>query len=156
MSLVQALQDARISHLDLSGSISILGDVPVAEVLSRMREERASAALIEDAEGHLIGIFTERDVLLKIAGDSSRLRDSVQDHMTGQPQTVSPDDSAGHALHLMNAGHYRNVPVLDADGKAAGNLSQHAVIRFLTDHFPREVYNLPPDPEKIPRTREGA
>ena len=149
MSLVQALQDARISHLDLTGSIGVLGDVPVAE-------ERASAALIEDVEGHLIGIFTERDVLLKIVGDPSRLRDSVRDHMTGDPQTVSPDDSARHALHLMNAGHYRNVPVLDADGKTAGNLSQHAVIRFLTDQFPREVYNLPPDPEKIPRTREGA
>lgn len=156
MSLVQALHEARISHLDLSGSISILADVVVSDVLVSMRDERASAALIEDVEGHLIGIFTERDVLLKIVGDPSRLRDRVQDHMTGKPQTVSPDDSAGHALHLMNTGHYRNVPVLDADGKTAGNLSQHAVIRFLTDQFPREVYNLPPDPEKIPRTREGA
>ncbi|HJP30775.1 MAG TPA: CBS domain-containing protein [Candidatus Latescibacteria bacterium] len=156
MTLVHSLQDARISHLDLTGSISILGEVPVGEVLSRMRDERASAALIEDSDGRLIGIFTERDVLLKIADDPARLSDQVQQHMTVNPQTISPDDTAGHAVHFMNAGHYRNVPVLDAEGRTTGNLSQHAVIRFLTDHFPREVYNLPPDPEKIARTREGA
>ena len=156
MSLVQALHEARISHLDLSGSIGILADVPVSDVLARMRDERASAALIEDEDGHLIGIFTERDVLLKIADEPSRLRDAVCNHMTAQPQTVFPDDTVGHALQCMNAGHFRHVPVLDADGRTAGNLGQHAVIRFLTDHFPREVYNLPPDPEMIPRTREGA
>ncbi len=156
MSLVRALQDARISHLDLSGSISIPGDVSVDEVLSRMRAGRASVALIEDAAGRLIGIFTERDVLLKIAGEPSRLRDRVQVHMTVNPQTVAPEDTAGHALQFMHTGHYRNVPVLDDDGRAVGNLGLHAVIRFLTDQFPREVYNLPPDPEQIPRTREGA
>lgn len=156
MSLVQALQDARISHLDLSGSISITGGVIVADVLSQMRRERASAVLVADADGRLVGIFTERDVLLKIADDPSRLRDEVHQHMTAAPQTVAPDDTAGHALRFMNDGHYRNVPVLDAQQRPVGNLSQHAVIRFLTDHFPREVYNLPPDPEKIPRTREGA
>jgi CBS domain-containing protein len=156
MSLVQALQDARISHLDLSGSISILGDVRVGDVLSQMRVQRASAALIEDDNGLLIGIFTERDVLLKIADEPAHLQDMVRQHMTVNPHTVKPEDTAGHALHLMNAGHYRHVPVLDADGRSVGNLDQHAVIRFLTDHFPREVYNLPPDPERIPRTREGA
>jgi CBS domain-containing protein len=156
MSFVQALQDARISHLDISGSISVLGDVPVDKLLSRMRAERTTAALVVDTDGHLVGIFTERDVLLKIADDPSRLADKVQDHMTPAPQTVSLDDTAGHALRFMNAGHYRNVPVLDDTGCPVGNLSQHAVIRFITDHFPREVYNLPPDPDKIPRTREGA
>ncbi len=156
MSLVQALQDARISHLDLSGSISMAGTVSVDEVLSRMRAGRSSVALIEDAEGRLIGIFTERDVLLKIAGEPSRLHDKVQDHMTVSPQTIVPEDTAGHALQFMHTGHYRNGPVLDEDGRAVGNLCLHAVIRFLTDHFPREVYPLPPEPEQIPRTREGA
>lgn len=156
MSLVRALQDARISHLDLTGSVQVAGDLAVGEVLARMRQECASAVLVVDADGLLEGIFTERDVLLKVADNPALLSAPVRDLMTPDPQTVSPDDTAGHALHFMCAGHYRNVPVLDADGRVAGNLSQHAVIRFLTDHFPREVYNLPPDPERIPRTREGA
>lgn len=156
MSLVQTLQDARISHLDLSGSISVAAADSIGDVLALMRQERAAAALITDEAGRLAGIFTERDVLLHIADDAARLADPVSAHMTAAPQTVTPDANASQALRLMNAGHYRHVPVVDAAGAPAGNLSQHAVIRFLTDHYPREVYNLPPDPEKIARTREGA
>lgn len=156
MNLVEDLRDERISHLDLSGSVQVSGDPAVAEVLAAMREARASAALIVGPEGRLEGIFTERDVLLKVADTPARLKVPVRELMTPDPQAVSPDDTAGHALHFMRAGHYRNVPVLDADGRVVGNLSQHGIIRFLTDHFPREVYNLPPDPELIARTREGA
>ncbi len=156
MNLVEDLRDERISHLDLSGSVQVSGDPTVAEVLAAMRDARASAALIVGEEGRLEGIFTERDVLLKVADDPARLAAPVRELMTPDPQTVSPDDTAGHALHFMREGHYRNVPVLDGQGRVVGNLSQHAVIRYLTDHFPREVYNLPPDPELIPRTREGA
>lgn len=154
--LVEALQNARIAHLDLSGYVRVPQGASVADTLARMREHRATAALVEDGERRLVGIFTERDVLLKVVGDPARLRLDVDEVMTRRPQTVAPEDTAGHALRFMNSGHYRNVPVLDADRRIVGNLSQHAVIRFLTDHFPREVYNLPPDPELIPRTREGA
>ena len=156
MNLVEDLRGARISHLDLGGSVQVSGGSTVGAVLSRMREARASAALIVGETGRLEGIFTERDVLLKVADDPTCLAVQVRELMTPEPQTVSPDDTAGHALHFMREGHYRNVPVLDGEGHVVGNLSQHGIIRFLTDRFPREVYNLPPDPELIPRTREGA
>lgn len=156
MRLVQALQEARIGHLDLSGCLRVRPGVIVGDVLARMREARATVALVEDQQNRLVGIFTERDALLKVAGDPAALSLAIDGLMTADPQVVSPDDRVGAALHLMNEGHFRNVPVLDATGRIVGNLSQHAVIRFLTDHFPREVYNLPPDPELISRTREGA
>ena len=120
-----------------------------------MREARVNVILVEGAEGGLVGIFTERDVLLKVA-DSSKLDTQIESLMTPDPQVLTVEDPVSKALSLMTEGHYRNVPVLGENGEIVGNLSQHAVIRFLTDHFPREIYNLPPDPELIPRTREGA
>ena len=156
MRLVQALQEARISHLDLSGSVRVRPGAAVGDVLARMREARATVALVEDKKKRLVGIFTERDALLKVADNPAALSFAIDRLMTANPRVVSPDDRVGAALHFMNEGHFRNVPVLDATGRIVGNLSQHAVIRFLTDHFPREVYNLPPDPEQISRTREGA
>ena len=42
------------------------------------------------------------------------------------------------------------------EGSIVGNVTHRILIRFLTDRFPREIYNLPPDPEMIPKTREGA
>ena len=76
--------------------------------------------------------------------------------MTVEPETVLPDDPVEKALRMMNAGHYRHVPVLDEEGKIVGTVTHNVLIRFLTDRFPREIYNLPPDPELIPKTREGA
>jgi hypothetical protein len=48
------------------------------------------------------------------------------------------------------------VPILDGEGNVVGNLPQCELIRFLTDQYPREVYNLPPDPDRIATTKEGA
>jgi len=88
---------------------------PVGEVLEQMRKEGHGCALVTRA-GHLIGIFTERDVLLKVIDRPESWTTPIDHVMTPQPHTVGPTDSVATALRLMNCGHYRNVPVVDADG----------------------------------------
>ena len=156
MSVANDLHTAKIAHLDLSSYVLVKPNASVSEVLSRMRENKVSAVLVESDDGKLAGIFTERDVLMKVVDDPSTWTLAIDEIMTTDPQTVSPEDSVGDALQIMNAGHYRNAPVLDSDGSIVGNVEHRTMIRFLTDRFPREIYNLPPDPEQIPRTREGA
>ena len=156
MGLGQDLQTEKISHLDLSDFAVVRSQVGLSEVLDVMRRERTSAVLIEDGNGKLAGIFTERDVLTKVVDAPSTWNQPVDALMTTEPETVSPDDPVGKALRLMNVGHYRHVPVLDNEGSIVGNVTHRILIRFLTDRFPREIYNLPPDPEMIPKTREGA
>ena len=156
MSVANDFRTARIAHLDLSSYVLVKPSTSVAEVLNRMRENKVSAVLVESDDGKLAGIFTERDALMKVVDDPSTWTLAIDQLMTTDPQTVSSEDSVGDALQLMNDGHYRNAPVLDADGRIVGNVEHHLMIRFLTDRFPREIYNLPPDPEQIPRTKEGA
>ncbi len=156
MSVEEALREEKIARLDLGGYVIVPSGTPITQALALMRRSRVGAALVEDREGGLLGIFTERDVLTKIADLPSTWQQPIDAAMTPRPQTLSPDESISKALRLMNAGHYRNVPVLDKAGRIAGNVSQQAIIRFLTDRFPRAIYNLPPDPDVIPRTREGA
>ncbi len=157
MRLAQAFSETKVSHLDLTGFARLPASTRVADALEQMRLSRSNVVLVESAEGgRLVGIFTERDVLMKVADSKQALSETIADLMTPDPQVLTVDDSVSTALSLMSNGHYRNVPVLTENGDIVGNLSQHAVIRFLTDHFPREIYNLPPDPETIPRTREGA
>ena len=155
MGIEQDLRRQKVSRLELSGFVTVKVWTPVFEVLRLMREEHVNAVLVEGDEG-LAGIFTERDVLLKVADDPSMWKLPVGQVMTPSPQTVSPDTPIIEALRLMNAGHYRNLPVMDGAGKIVGNLSQYVVVHFLTDRFPLEIYNLPPDPELIPQTKEGA
>ena len=156
MSIETDLQEECIGHLDLSGYASVRTGTVISEVLDIMRNQRVSAVLVEDESGKLAGIFTQRDVLNKVVDAPATWSEPVDTAMTTAPEALGRDEPVGHALRLMNAGHYRNVPVLTEDGSVAGNLSQHAIIQFLTDRFPPEIYNLPPDPEIIARTREGA
>ncbi len=155
MKVERDLQEVKIAHLDLTDFATVPQGTKVGQVLKLMRQKRLSAVLIVGQEG-LVGIFTERDVLTRVADDLASWEQSVDNYMTPDPKTALPEETVGQVLRFMNAGHYRNMPVLKEDGEPLGNLTHHALIRFLTDQFPHEIYNLPPDPDLIPRTREGA
>lgn len=155
MSIVQKLQEMAISRLDLSGYIACESSAIVGEVLKKMREDRVNAVLVEQ-DGHLLGIFTERDALTKVADQPATWGMPVADFMTRDPQSLTSQQPISKALQLMNAGHYRDVPIVDENGAIEGNLPQHEVIRFLTDQFPQDIYNLPPDPDRVASTKEGA
>ena len=155
MSVVKKLQELAINRLDLSGYISCEPGAIVGEVLKKMREHRVNAVLVE-SEGRLVGIFTERDVLTKIADQPQNWVLTIAEFITHNPQNLTSQQPISEALQLMNAGHYRDVPIVDHDGGIEGNLPQHEIIRFLTDQFPEDIYNLPPDPDRIAQTKEGA
>jgi CBS domain-containing protein len=155
MSDQEDLRNEKVGDLDLSSYITVDTGTRVSEVLGRMREERRNCVLVMD-RGRLAGIFTDRDVLQKTATAPSTWEQPVEEFMTAAPQTVRPEAPLGEALRLMNAGHYRNVPVVAADGTLRGNLTHAAVIRFLSERFPREIYNLSPEPELAAKARDGA
>lgn len=155
MQIVEKLREVSVSRLDISGFVRSSADTSIAEVLKLLRTTKVSAVLVVDGD-ELLGIFTERDVLIKIAGNPETWQRPVADFMTRNPHVMPSDLSVNEALLLMTEGHYRNMPILDAEGRVVGNLQQHEVIRFLTDLMPREVYNLPPDPDRVATTKEGA
>ena len=155
MSLQQDLRAEKVAHMDLSAYVTVEAGARVSDVLRRMREQRHNCALVTKRE-RLIGIFTDRDVLRKVADAPETWEEPVDRLMTPAPHTVHPDDPVGRALDLMNIGHYRNMPVVGDDGKVVGNLTQYAIIKFLSDRFTKEVYNLPPEPEQVAKARDGA
>ncbi|MBY0458338.1 MAG: CBS domain-containing protein, partial [Gemmataceae bacterium] len=60
------------------------------------------------------------------------------------------------AVERMQKGGYRHVPVVDEDNRPVGVLSAKRIVHYLVEHFPATVYNLPPDPDRVPDTAEGA
>ncbi|MSS72869.1 MAG: CBS domain-containing protein [Candidatus Latescibacteria bacterium] len=155
MSLQQDLRAERVGHMDLSAYVTVETDVRVNDVLRSMREQGYNCALVTKGE-RLVGIFTDRDVLRKVADAPETWGAPVDRLMTPTPHTVHPDDQVGRALDLMNTGHYRNMPVVDDGGKIVGNLTQFAIIKFLSDRFSQAVYNLPPEPDQVAKARDGA
>ena len=153
MDAGKALKQEKVLHLDLQNFSIVESGTSVQDVVDQMRHERHNCALIHKKD-KLIGIFTERDVLRKVVSDPGTWKKKIDDLMTPNPAVIAPDDSAASALVKMEEGHFRNVPVVDADGVVRGNVTHYAFIKFLAEHFPQEIYNQPPD-EGIHEDRYG-
>lgn len=154
MTQVEAdLKREKIKHLDLSEFSVVETGTPVRAAVDQLRQERRNCALVMKG-GMLVGILTDRDVLHKVVTNPDSWNQPVDHYMTPQPATIEPDYSANDALQLMNQRRFRNVPVVDAEGKIHGNVTHYAFIKFLADHFPQEIYNLPPE-DSIHEDRYG-
>lgn len=154
MSLKEELMNEQVSHLDLSGFCQIASGTAVRQSLANMRQNKTNVCLVTQGNA-LIGILTERDVLTKVATTPANLDVTVDDIMTANPITVTPDTSAADALWLMDAKQFRNLPVVGKDGRILGNMTHQAVISFLAARYPVEVLNRPPRPDQFPRKQEG-
>jgi|SRR3954468_4508159 CBS domain-containing protein len=89
------------------------GEMSVAQAARLMKDRRVGAVLILH-EGRLAGIFTERDALFRvIAAGRDPAATRLEDVMTANPRTITPDRPLGHALHLMHEGGFRHVPVVE-------------------------------------------
>ena len=107
-----------ISSARVSAARSISVGATVREAIDLMQQDTSGAVVVLRGTA-VAGIFTERDVLRKIAGRPERLSDQVQAHMTPDPVVLREDDPMAAALNKMGAGGFRHVPVV-RDGQLVG------------------------------------
>lgn len=154
-SIEKQLLAELVTKLELSDFCIVTADTTVRETIDTMRSLRRNCAFVVGRGTKLIGLFTDRDVLKRVVTHPETWDQPVESIMTPTPQTIPLTASAQDALQLMEAGHFRNVPVINERGAPIGNITHYAVLRFLSDHYPQAVYNLPPDPTNFADEREG-
>jgi CBS domain-containing protein len=121
------------------------------------KENKGYAVVLEDeASRKVAGIFTERDVMTRVVEQKVAAATPVEKVMTTNPTTLKLTDSVADAIRLMSQGHYRHLPLVDDDGGLVGVLSVRDLITYLAEHYPHQVFNLPPDPHQVIRAPEGA
>ncbi len=121
----------------------------VKDAMQAMKRRHRGCVLITQdgtVRSPLIGIFTERDVLLKII-DSGRNPATVPlgEVMTPEPESLPIDARLAWALNMMSVGGFRHLPVTDHRRWPAFILSVRDIVEFLVESFPSEILNLPPD-----------
>lgn len=95
---------------------SIRPQATLHEAVELLREKRIGALLVLNAQGHLQGILSERDIVRKLAEiPGETLAKQVQDAMTAKVETCTNDDSLVSALRRMTDGHFRHMPVVDGN-----------------------------------------
>jgi CBS domain-containing protein len=145
----RAISDEDISALGLGPAISVRSDTSLYDTVQTLQREHIGCVLVTDEQGKLQGIFTERDLLAKVALRSLDWKaERVSDYMTRDPETLHPDDRIAWALKLMHIGGYRHVPLTDQAGRPVGVVSIKDIVDFIVDLFPSPVLNLPPDPHR--------
>lgn len=144
-----------IKSLRVLKPVTINSDRSVREAVELMQKMRFGCVAVTEEE-KLVGIFTERDVLTKIAGKANLESLKVKDVMTPEPESFQPDDSIAFVLNAMHVGGYRHVPVIDEGGRPLAIVSVKDIVGFIIDHFAEDVLNLPPEPMRKTEQREGA
>ena len=154
MSIERSVKAVEVVALRMDPPVVVDMATPVEGVLRRMREGQSGCALVCRA-GTLCGIFTERDVLSKVIGVEGVLDRPISDLMTPDPVRVHENDPIRTAVFAMYQGGFRNVPVVDSEGRVVSCVRHKDIVHFLVEHFAQHVLNLPPDPENMPSAPDG-
>jgi CBS domain-containing protein len=128
----RSLMEDPVSVLHPHKPITVLPTATVREAMQAMLARDIGALLVVDASGKLLGIFSERDLLTKVAGlHEAYAHLPVQQFMTPHPETVTEDDTLAFVLHKMDVGGYRHLPVLTGD-RPSGVISVRDMLRHIT------------------------
>jgi CBS domain-containing protein len=140
-----ALLGDTINALAPAEPICLSPAVTVHDAVAHMLGGRQPGVLVVNAQGALIGIFTERDLLTRVVGAGRDPRGTVLgDVMTPDPEALSPRDRVCYAVNRMSVAGYRTIPLVNDARRPIGVVTVHDFIKWLAHLFPEAVLNLPP------------
>lgn len=114
-----AISRKRCSEIMTKTVRTATSEMSVCEVAAIMREGDMGAVPIVDA-GKLIGIVTDRDIVVRVVAEGKGTDTLISDAMTTELFTVGPDDFVFEAIRLMGDKQVRRVPVINESGELAG------------------------------------
>ncbi|MEQ8815381.1 MAG: CBS domain-containing protein [Thalassobaculum sp.] len=114
----------------------------VRAVVHLMTKRHIGAVPVVDADGALVGIFTERDVMCRVVDrDLDAHTTTVGQVMTASPTVATPDWPVLKALeHMADAG-YRHLPVVE-NGKLMAIVSIRDLYASVTGKLEDDILAL--------------
>jgi CBS domain-containing protein len=121
-----------IDSLMATEMISAAPDESVLEVADRMARNRIGAVLVLDGE-RLTGIFSERDLLIRVIGERRDLnRTRVGEVATRDVVTIDAEQRVRSVVETFRARRFRHLPVIRG-GRAVGILSTRDFLAYVVD-----------------------
>jgi len=106
-------------------------DASISEAAMEMSRKRLGmTAIVDSADGRLLGVFTDGDLRRALDDAQVDLRAArVSDLMTRNPKAISADALAVEAAHLMETHQINALIVIDDERRAVGALNIHDLLR---------------------------
>ena len=101
----------------------------VREVAQVLHDKSIGAVVVTGADGIVLGIFSERDVVKVLALGGAALEDSVSKHMTARVVTATEDTGVLQLMGRMTEGRFRHIPVVDG-GRLRGLVSIGDLVKY--------------------------
>jgi CBS domain-containing protein len=102
----------------------------VDDVLNLLVARKIGCVLVTE-KGHVLGIFSERDALMRINVDVEKFRqDPISKYMTVNPDSLDMDDKIAMAVQRMEQRGYRHLPILE-DGHVSGITSIRGILQYI-------------------------
>ena len=115
---------------------TVAGDAPISEVATLMKEGDVGSVPVVEG-GKLVGIVTDRDIVVRAVAEGKGPETPVSTAMTTEIFSVTPDDFVFEAVRLMGEKQVRRIPVVNADGSLAGIIAMADIALEMEDE--REI-----------------
>jgi CBS domain-containing protein len=117
----------------------------VIDAVHAMVRDRVGAVAVvaKPGNGALLGIFTERDLMLRVVQQGrSPLETKVRDVMTTEVKTSPEDAAASEAMSLMLSHHLRHLPIVGSEGQVLGILSIRDLLENKVDDLTQALDSM--------------
>ncbi|MEM6494137.1 MAG: CBS domain-containing protein [Pseudomonadota bacterium] len=125
---------------DLVLSVSRTDSVQTA--ICTLYEKRIGALIVLDEAGEIEGILSERDIVRRLADLGQDLAETrVEEIMTREVKTCSPEETLERVLHTMTQGRFRHMPVIDNE-KLVGIVTIGDVVKHRLNKLELEALEM--------------
>jgi CBS domain-containing protein len=132
-ALERSLLRDRVSLLASMPPLTVESVTPIRAALQTLSDRQVGCLLVVE-QGKLVGIFTERDALLKLGTSAAEFGPRpVSEFMTPHPQTLHLDAKIAFAVQRMDLGGFRHVPIVSPANEPLGVVSVRDILDYLTD-----------------------
>lgn len=119
--------------------ITATPDETVEVVASRMKEHNLGAILLVE-DGKLVGIFTERDALNRIAAAGKNPKGlPVKEVATANPVVAKESMHVKECAQILRDRGFRHLPVVNDQGKNVGIISSRDFFMYMTDELEQVI-----------------
>lgn len=109
--------------------ISVQPHRTLSEAIRTLSEKRIGAVVVMGADGALVGILSERDIIRALGElGPGALESAVSRSMTSKVVTCRPQTSVDELMEIMTTGRFRHVPVVE-NGRVTGLVSIGDVVK---------------------------
>lgn len=155
MHFAQALKREKIRKLGTREALTASQETTLGDLIRKLQAAKRGCAVILKKK-KVVGIFTEQDALKRGLLAGADPATPIRKLMTVAPASIGMDDSLADAIRMMNDGKYRHLPIVNPEGEFLGLVSVRDIVFYLSENYPCEILNQPPDPHQVSVTAEGA